>query len=481
MEIWPKANNTNNPASMHEPGLTPKQATVQGIIKLLSCEGQSKKGRTAEQQQQRGKDIVKELVQYKYDRKGISGISQEEGLGRLKKACLTTEFAQGLLALATDDSFFFKPDFPQELLTLLKLPVCDNAITELVNDTETPQLQEFLEKNALWPRLSFCAKGQMSAHLSAVAGYIDQIDGDSTIQNTLKETFQDNLASLSKQYKIIVRVTDTEAVMAKITENMSGNTSDHVLINPPPYKNENYIFWNASFQFGFSHGNTAKPNHPFTFDHSQLEPIEHYVVRRAIQAAVIHGQILKEKNIPSIVGLAEFADENSRIPEIKIPGYSLINLAASTNVRRGLCILLPEGPTAQHAALSTAHAGDVFCVDRGKNFPIIHVLHRQFQTIINNWSPSDKKDSIVMGDFNASVTSNNNLSSKLPATNVKKSVKTSMPEVSYAAIDYILHIEPKKILSVNRPLNQTFVAISTTGSILQHTQGIFFKTNNGRL
>lgn len=191
----------------------------------------------------------------------------------------------------------------------------------------------------------------VNAMQTKIEQYIDQMlprikkYGPNVIE-LLKRTAVESLDSLIQQYSLdTVEPKTCTDVLEQIMTKMYGNTSDHLPISGASGTEfaNNYLFWNTLFQMGRANGskNESTLNHPFDL-HYKIEPIEFYVVRRAIQAVVLHAYIyenlITENDHDFIIGLAEFADTNGKLPRISIANYHIVSCPDS---RRGLCFLVP--------------------------------------------------------------------------------------------------------------------------------------------
>lgn len=298
-----------------------------------------------------------------------------------------------------------------------------------------------------------------------IENYLSLLTNSLDRKSKLLKTFENSLDSLTKQYKIkAVSNADIKQVFDNIQNTMFNNPSDHALISSQAIEDTVYIFWNTLYQIGPTKRDKNILNHPFQLNYNE-EQIEHYVVRRAIIAAVIHSYILKNKPKQCIIGLAEFADSDGILSNIKIPGHKIHTIP---NARRGLCAMLPDK---MNCKIKTAifNNGDSIQVDVAA-LPKIIILHRRMRhettgvfKVPNN--------SIVMGDFNAEMYVEN-----AKPTNVLRVVNQVV--VNDKPIDHIIYFKQGGQFLIRKPNNAKWQLEIERGSSLIHKEGYVADIND---
>lgn len=298
-----------------------------------------------------------------------------------------------------------------------------------------------------------------------IESYFSLLTNNLDEKSKLLKTFENSLDSLIKQYKLKkVSNVDIKQVFDNIQNLMFNNPSDHALISSQSIEDTVYMFWNTLYQFGLTKRYKNILNHPFQLNYNE-EPIEHYVIRRAIVAAVIHNYILQ--NIPKqcIIGLAEFADSEGVLPNIKIPSYKVYTIP---NSRRGLGIMLPDR---MNCKIKTAvfNNGDAIQVDIASQ-PKIIILHRRMrQETMGMFKVPN--NSILMGDFNAGMYVENAL-----ATNVLRIDDQIV--VNDRPIDHIIYFNQGGHFIIRRPNGAKWQLEIEGGKSLSHKEGYMTDIND---
>ncbi|MFN8769449.1 MAG: hypothetical protein ACK5Z5_08865 [Neisseriaceae bacterium] len=298
-----------------------------------------------------------------------------------------------------------------------------------------------------------------------INNYVDLLTKSIDIKSKLLKTFNNSLDSLIQQYKI-KEITNThiQQVLNNIGTLMLNNPSDHALINSGIIGNTNYMFCNTLYRLGPTKRDKNILNHPFKLPY-QEEPIEHYVIRRALTAIVIHSYILKSSTKDCVVGLAELADENGILPNIKISNYKIHTIP---NIRRGLCIMLPSSMNCKIKPAIFSN-GDAIQVDI-RNLPRIFILHRRMR---NETMGTFKipKNSLVMGDFNAGMS----VDKSILATNVLN--VDGQVVANDKPIDHILYFNNAGQFSIKKPHGAKCQLEIEGGSYLFHNEGYITDIN----